>query len=591
MRTALLLLALLTAPLLNAQVRIGASGSSSQPDPSAGLEVDFFNLGFLLPRMTTLERSGITDPSPGLMVFNTDVNCMEYFNGAAWFTLCGQEAFCSDVPPAPTANEADDLATTSFLANWEGLGGPAARYVKFSSTYSGDNGQVNVYGIQAYSAGVNVALNKSGYANSYEYGDWNSNGAQAVDADFNGSRWSGNRNDPGPDTDNPHFIVVDLGELFQLDSIRINIQGGDFWPQDFTVSISADEQQWTQVAQETNITGIFSYPLSEGGSFNSPNATSYLLQVSYQSNFDELIYDQNVGSYTYATVGGLSVGDVCLYRVAAVNICGTSEFSNVITVTVPDGQVQGLVTAPASSVQGTTAVSGGSYTSDGGVVPADRGVCWSTSPSPTIADAFASSGGGSGDFVTTLTGLTPQTLYYARAYVTNDASTFYGNEITFTTPEWSPSIGDFAEGGYIFFVDGSGQHGLVIAQDNQAWSDAPWGCAGQYISGADGTGINTGATNTSSIADQCPDSNSAARRCADLAEGGYDDWYLPSMDEFQLAWDNVTPLGLGVQPDTWQYWTSSQFSEWDAWWFGTGGAGWNYSWKEEGRNVRCIRSF
>jgi hypothetical protein len=444
MKQIVLFLAMLAAPALIAQVKIGANGTSPQPHGSAGLEVDFSTRGFLPPRMNTAERTAITSPSPGLMVYNTDINCLEFYNGGSWFTLCGQEAPCSVAPASPQATAAGDFSTTQFRANWNSVAG----------------------------------------------------------------------------------------------------------------------------------------------------ANSYRLQASLQSNFSVLLFDQNVGNVNWADVGGLSEGDVCYYRVAALNDCGASAYSNVISLTIPDGQVQGLVTTPASSVLGTSAYSGGSYTSDGGVVPTDRGVCWSTSPSPTIADSFASSGPGSGDFVTQITGLAQQTLYYARAYVTNGAGTFYGNEISFTTLEWSPQIGEYFEGGHIFYLDGTGLNGMVISQANQVSDNAAWGCTGQFITGAGGTAVGTGESNTSNIAAQCQDFNVAAQVCADLVEEGYDDWFLPSKEEFQLAWDNVTPLGYGVQPGTWQYWTSTQINEYEAWFFGSGGLGWGPGWKGDGgRNVRCIRSF
>jgi hypothetical protein len=47
-----------------------------------------------------------------------------------------------------------------------------------------------------------------------------------------------------------------------LDSLKLNIQGFDSWNQNFTVSISNDNQTWIQIAEGNNITGIFSYPIS-----------------------------------------------------------------------------------------------------------------------------------------------------------------------------------------------------------------------------------------------------------------------------------------------------------------------------------------
>lgn len=82
----------------------------------------------------------------------------------------------------------------------------------------------------------------------------------------------------------------------------------------------------------------------------------------------------------------------------------------------------------------TSATAGGTVsTSGGGKKVKERGVCYSTSPDPTIKDSKVSSGSGAGGFTCYLTGLTPSTVYYIRAYATKRSGTTYGNEITFST--------------------------------------------------------------------------------------------------------------------------------------------------------------
>ncbi|MEI7981959.1 MAG: FISUMP domain-containing protein, partial [Bacteroidota bacterium] len=100
-----------------------------------------------------------------------------------------------------------------------------------------------------------------------------------------------------------------------------------------------------------------------------------------------------------------------------------------------------VTTTPVSNITQTTATSGGNIPSDGGAPVTSRGVCWSTSQNPTIADNFTSDGPGSGAFTSSITGLTTNTLYYYRAYATNSAGTGYGNEGSFTTIGESPCQG------------------------------------------------------------------------------------------------------------------------------------------------------
>lgn len=70
---------------LNAQVGINDNGDP--PDVSAGLDVDFSNKGFLPPRLTIAQRDAITTPAAGLFIFNTDENCLQFYDGSKWSSL------------------------------------------------------------------------------------------------------------------------------------------------------------------------------------------------------------------------------------------------------------------------------------------------------------------------------------------------------------------------------------------------------------------------------------------------------------------------------------------------------------------------
>ncbi|MFD3274663.1 hypothetical protein [Aquirufa echingensis] len=92
-----------------------------------------------------------------------------------------------------------------------------------------------------------------------------------------------------------------------------------------------------------------------------------------------------------------------------------------------------VYTKTISNITSTTASSGGIVVSHGGKNVTARGVCWRRLPGATIEHNFTTETGTIGAFVSNLTGLSPNTLYYVRAYATNKQGTSYGEEISFTT--------------------------------------------------------------------------------------------------------------------------------------------------------------
>lgn len=114
------------------------------------------------------------------------------------------------------------------------------------------------------------------------------------------------------------------------------------------------------------------------------------------------------------------------------NDLNTPSFSFSVTGT---GLGVVLSTAAVSSIAYVSAKSGGSITSNGGKTITARGVCWGTSPNPTIADGISiDAGTGLGSFTCNLSGLLPGTFYYVRAYATTSAGlTVYGLSQSFTT--------------------------------------------------------------------------------------------------------------------------------------------------------------
>lgn len=108
---------------------------------------------------------------------------------------------------------------------------------------------------------------------------------------------------------------------------------------------------------------------------------------------------------------------------------GTKKFS----IQTMNGSFPSLTTLPTTNISEYSATSGGNITDDGGSTISQRGVCWSTSQNPTIADNSTTNGSGIGNFSSSLTNLTPNTTYYVRAYASNGNGIAYGNQVSFIT--------------------------------------------------------------------------------------------------------------------------------------------------------------
>lgn len=79
-----------------AQVGIG----TTNPSPSAVLDIYSSSKGVLLPRLTNVERAAIASPAQGLLIYNTSKNCLEWYNGTSWNNPCG----IVDAAPAAPSN-------------------------------------------------------------------------------------------------------------------------------------------------------------------------------------------------------------------------------------------------------------------------------------------------------------------------------------------------------------------------------------------------------------------------------------------------------------------------------------------------------
>jgi len=124
------------------------------------------------------------------------------------------------------------------------------------------------------------------------------------------------------------------------------------------------------------------------------------------------------------------------------------------------------------------------------------------------------------------------------------------------------NVGDSYAGGIVFYVDGTGQHGMVAAPSDQG-NSRTWMVSTILATGATGTSVGSGQSNTTAIVNTYGAGTYAAQICNDLVLNGYSDWFLPSRDELLLMYTNLHAKGKGNFAFA-MYWCSTEVNDNDA---------------------------
>ena len=349
------------------------------------------------------------------------------------------------------------------------------------------------------------------------------------------------------------------------------------FPRQMAISINSETHTTNSVSFSLNVADL-------GGNKTVEYGVCYSASNVTPTISDSKVYKTSTttGSNTIE-VTGLSSGLTYHFR-AFIKVSDIVYTSSIDILT--HSKLPIVTTNAISNIMATTVTCGGNVTSDGGDAVTARGVCWSVSSNPVATGSHTTNGTGTGSFVSSITGLTASTLYYVRAYATNSVGTSYGSQVSFTTS--IGNLGQSYQGGIIFYIDGTGQHGLISATTDQS-TGAEWGCYGTAIGGTS-TAISTGQANTTAIVNGCSTSGIAARLCNDLVLNGYNDWFLPSKDELNLMYVNLKVSGLGGFASN-GYWSTSEIDATNAWIHNFGnGFQINYI-KDFPYYVRAVRAF
>ena len=161
-------------------------------------------------------------------------------------------------------------------------------------------------------------------------------------------------------------------------------------------------------------------------------------------------------------------------------------------------------------------------------------------------------------------------------------------------------IGEEYGGGVIFHLwkDNAGvEHGLIVALTDQSISQA-WSNVTSAAIGTSAQSSWDGLSNSNSIVGQAGHTSSAAKLCLDLVSGGQSDWYLPSIQELNMLWNNyytvtraLSQISGATQLSNSVYWSSSEGSSNYAWHVAFNGGSTNGNVKSSTNYVRAVRAF
>jgi uncharacterized protein (TIGR02145 family) len=188
-----------------------------------------------------------------------------------------------------------------------------------------------------------------------------------------------------------------------------------------------------------SVSSIASTAATSGGNVSSDGGSTVTARGMVYNNLQNPTTSDNftnngtgTGSFI-SVVNGLSASTLYYIRAYATNSVGTA-YGNQLSFTTSVPTIATVTTLGATMITASTASLEGEVLSDGGSAVTAKGMAYSAiNANPTISNSTTNNGSGTGYFLSSLSGLSSTTVYYVRAYATNNLGTAYGNTVNFTT--------------------------------------------------------------------------------------------------------------------------------------------------------------
>jgi uncharacterized protein (TIGR02145 family) len=551
--TNLALKAPIASPAFTGTVAVG----TASPSPAAVLDLTSTSKGLLLPRLTFVQKSAIVSPEAGLILWCTDCGAngeLQVYNGTNFVNMVGANA--QFALPAISATSAATAITSSSFTTGGSIGSDGGAFVtargvvwntstnptislstkttdgtgigNFSSSVTGLTSGVTYY-VRAYATnsvgtkyGPEITVNSAQAVatlatttaassitatSASSGGNITYNGGATVTA--SGVVWSTSAsptvalstktsNGAATGTFTSSITGLSPGTLYYVRSYATNSVGTSYGAQiSFTtlttptlaVTTAASSIASTTATSGGNIT-------TDGGSAVTARGIVWGTATNPTTTLTTKTSDGTGTGVFTSSLTGLTPATTYYVRSYASNAVGTVYGAETSFTTLAVAPTLAATTA-ASAITGTTASSGGNVSADGGSAVTARGIVWGTATNPTTAlTTKTTNGTGTGVFTSSLTGLTPATLYYVRSYATNAIGTSYGAEISFTTLAVAPTLATTAASSIASTTATSGGNittdgGSAVTARGIVWGTATNPTTALTTITTDGTGSGT----------------------------------------------------------------------------------------------------